>query len=699
MKLRTLGAVATLSALVAIQGCSSSDNATADSAATSAFDPEARFEDEHAFFDFPYPSDLRLSADGSPDVASFPDPGGVPILVGLKRGASQRKGFPVVPVGYFKLTAKPAPLDPETVLNGGVRAPLFLIDVDPTSPNRGDVFPVVGQTPNPDAYVPENLVAIAARPGIVLSPKRKYAFVVTRSLALEEENNKNGNRRELDPPAALSAMARGETPAGAKGAALRDSYAPLWETLDKVSVARTDVVAATVFTTGDVVADTSAIGTKVLATTQSDMTGFTFEAATSTDATPFCHVRASITLPQFQKGEAPFNTEGLFDFGADGTPIKQRDELISVSLALPKSAMPAGGYPLIVYYHGSGGVSREVIDGGDPPVAGTIATEHWPAAILSRRGFAVASAALPLSPERVKTAKAFDYVNVNNMIATRDTFRQGIIESRLFLSALERVRIPPSVIAACTTTTGSTGSTGPTLPVGEDAYRFRPAPHAQGQSMGAMYTNLISATDERIKLAVPTGAGGYWTYFILRTNKIPGAAGLLSLILKTTEKLTFLHPAVHIAETALEPIDPMVSAPRIGHDPLPGHPSRPVYVPVGKDDSYFPEAVFDAMAVAYRHPRVGDVMWPTMDQALSLVGVATPTAYPVKANAHALAAAGGATFTSAVVQYTNPGGGDGHAIYRRVDAVMHQYGCFHETFYKTGMAVVSSPAAIDAPCD
>ncbi len=642
-------------------------------AATVAFDPDAKLDAEGAFFDFPYPSDLRLTSDGTPDLASFPDPG-VPILAGLKLGATQRKGFPVVPVGYFKLTAKPLPRDPEAVVEGGAHAPLLLVDVDPSSPARGTTIPVVAHTPNADPYVPENLVAIAARPGIVLAPKRRYAFVVTRGVGLE-----SGGEPEVAP--ALAMLARGEVPAGAHGQAMRDLYAPLWETLDRIGVARAEVVGATVFTTGDVVADTNALGSKVLEQHRADVSGFELEASTSGEGSPFCHVRAAITLPQFQRGAPPFDTDGLFELGADGAPVKQRDETVGVSLAIPKEPMPAGGYPLVVYFHGSGGVSREVIDGGDKGEP----TDRWPAAILAQHHFAVVGAALPLSPERVPTAGAFDYVNIDNMVATRDTFRQGIVESRLFLSALERVRIPASVLAGCT---------GPILPAGEDAFHFAPAPHAQGQSMGAMYTNLVAASDERFKLAVPTGAGGYWTYFILRTTRIPGASGLLSLVLKTTEKLTFLHPAVHVAETALEPIDPMVSVPRLGHDPLPGHPARPVYVPAGKGDSYFPEAVFDAMAVAYRHPRVGDSVWPTMDQALSLVGIASPASYPVKANTQSST---GAPFTSVVVQYDSPGN-DGHAIYRKVDAVMHQYGCFHETFRSTGTAVVPAPSPLGAAC-
>ena len=674
MRLRAVLSVSAL-LLLAVSGPACSDDEKSGGApqATIAFDPNAKLDAEGAFFDFPYPSDLRLTTEGTPDLASFPDPG-VPILAGLKAGATQRKGFPVVPVGYFKLTAKPAPRDPEVVVDGGARAPLLLLDVDPASPARGTAVPVVAHTPNADPYVPENLIAIAARPGFILAPKRKYAFVVTRGVGLE-----SGGTPEA--PAILAALARGETPAGERGAAMRDLYAPLWETLDKLDIPRADVVGATVFTTGDVVADTNEVGTKVLAQHTADVSGYALEAETSGEGSPFCHVRATITLPQFQRGVAPFDTEGLFDIGPDGAPVKQRDEAIGVSLALPKEPMPAGGYPLVVYFHGSGGVSRQLIDGGDNNASG----DRWPANVLAKRHFAVAGAALPMSPERVPGAGDFDYVNVNNMVATRDTFRQGVIESRLFISALERVRIPASVVAACT---------GPTLPAGEDAFRFAPAPHAQGQSMGGMYTNLVTASDERIKLAVPTGAGGYWTYFILRTNTIPGVAGLLSLVMKTTEKLTFLHPAVHVAETALEPVDPMVSVPRIAHDPLPGHPSRSLYVPVGKADSYFPETVSDAMAIAYHHPRAGDSVWPTMDQALSLIGINAPLSYPVKTN---MQSSTGAPFTSVVVQYDNPGN-DGHQIYRKLEAVMHQYGCFHETFRTTGTAVVSAPAAVDAPC-
>jgi hypothetical protein len=654
--------------VVASASCSSSTDGASPPAVTSAFDPDAHFADDGAFFDFPWPSDLRLTADGAPDVTPFPNPG-VPILDGLKGGALQRKGFPVIPVGYFRFTAKPHERQPDAVVTDGS---ILLLDLE-----RGGSLPVVAHTPNPDPYVPENLLAVAPRQGIVLAPKRKYAFVVTRALGFDAGSGSTTGAASVTPtaPEGLAALARGEG-----DARLRDLYAPLWPRLDEVKVARTDVIAATVFTTGDVVAETAALGDAILARYQPALTDFTLAPETFPSV---CHVRARIVMPQFQRGTPIFPTEGLFDFGSDGVPIKQRDESVPVSITIPKQPMPAAGYPLVMYFHGSGGVSREFLDGDEPPDG-----SHWPGPVVGDLGFAMAGAALPISPERVPGAAEIDYVNVNNMIATRDTFRQGIVESRMLLSALLSAQIPASVLAACA---------GPTLPAGETTFHFDPAHvHAQGQSMGGMYTNLVAATEPRFQLAVPTGAGGFWAWFILETSSIPGASGLISVLLKTTEKLTFLHPALAVAETALEPIDPIASMPRLGKNPLPGHPARPIYEPVGLKDSYFPTDVYDAMALAYGHPRVGDEVWPTMRRAQALEGIDQPLTYPVKDD---LRSEDGRPYTGVVVQSAGDGVHDDHGIYRRVDGIVHQYGCFHSTFRDTGTAVVVAPSAIGSPCE
>ena len=64
--------------------------------------------------------------------------------------------------------------------------------------------------------------------------------------------------------------------------------------------------------------------------------------------------------------------------------------------------------------------------------------------------------------------------------------------------------------------------------------------------MGGMYTNMIGSTEPRIRAVVPTGAGGFWTYFILKTSLIPGADKKIALILQTQAALTFMHPVVQV---------------------------------------------------------------------------------------------------------------------------------------------------------
>jgi hypothetical protein len=460
---------------------------------------------------------------------------------------------------------------------------------------------------------------------------------------------------------------------------VKASLAPLWETLATIGVDKSTVAAATVFTTGDVVADTAALGDKVLAAHQPSITDLALEADATNARPSMCHLRGKIVMPQFQKGTPPFDSEGLFEIGEGGAPVKQRDETLNVSIAVPRTAMPPEGYPLTVYIHGSGGVSRQFVDGGGNDEGDGIST--WPGVVLTERGFAVAGTALPISPERVPGATDYAYINPDNLVALRDTFREGVLETRLLVSALEKLRIPASAVSGCSAETGE--------------IKFAPNVHLQGQSMGGMYTNLVAPTDPRIKVAVPTGGGGYLIYFLLQTSFVENVGGLLSVVLRTSERMSFLHPALHIGETAIEASDPLVSANRLAKRPLPGHPARYVYAPQGQGDSYFTTQVFDAMTLAYGSPRAGDEVWPSMREAQKLVGLDAVAPYPVKSN---LTSENGSQYTGVVVQYADPVF-DAHQIYRRLPAVQHQFGCFHQSFRKTGVAVLPAPAATrDAPC-
>lgn len=667
---------------------SASPTVVAATGTTAAFDLTADLTQGGQFYDFPYPSDLRLTEAGAPELRGFPNPHSVAVVDDLRGRAGDRTGFPVLPVAYFRFSAPLVKQDPEAVIPAAADAPVLLIDVDPASPERGALVPTVIDTPQADDYVPEHTLTVAARPGFVLQGRRKYAFVVMRDLG-------DADGKPLGVPPALASLRAGRSPGGALGAKAVDLYAPLWETLALIGVDTARVAAATVFTTADVVVDLYDLSESLRAAYHPQITGVHVDPDDG-DAHPrYCELAAEISYPQFQRGVPPFDKTvdgaGRFEYDAKGLPKKQRDETALVSISLPRGEMPAGGYPLAVYVHGSGGYHNQVIDRGRTLTPDGEPTKgEGPAFVLAAHGIAAAGSAMPVNPERLPGADDIAYLNLDNVGAFPDTFRQGAIEQRMFLTALLDLRLDKASVlgSACTDVT---------LPAGATSLRFDPGKLAiMGQSMGGMYTNVIGAVEPRYTAAVPTGAGGYWGYFILKTSLVPGAGALLQLLLKTDAELSFMHPAMHLLETAWEAAEPLVFMPRLARRPLAGHPARPIYEPVGKDDSYFPTVLYDAVVLAYGHPQAGEVVWPTMQEALALDDLDGLLDYPV---VNDLTSANGDKYTGVVVQYFGDGIYDPHAIYAQRDEVKYQYGCFLETYFATGTAKVLAPQALGTPCN
>ena len=685
--------------LLAFVACSSSHGASGPTGTTVLFDASADFTSSAHFFDFPWPSDLRLTPAGTPDLTGMANPTLSQVFAGLLQIAQERTGFPVVPVAWFDFTNDLSAQSPTDVIPADPSSPILLVDVDPSSSTPGKLFPTVAETIPQDGYVPDGILAVGPRPGIILEPKHQYAYVVMTSAT-------DVNGAPLGVATALH-QALTSTDMTDPVAKLYSVVAPA---LTTAGVDPTQVAAATVFTTGDVVADLSDLSSKVLAAYSVDVANAAVDPTVLDTNDRFCEIQAQVTYPQFQVGSPPYDTGGLFTFDSTGMPIKQGDQVAPITITLPKQAMPAGGFPLIVYFHGTGG--REHGDRGPRDVApgdghgellrrarrstrgtasrGATRPGQGPGWVMAARGFAMAASALPVNPQRWPAGQDSnlpEYLNINNVAATRDIFRQGVLEERLFFDALGRLTIDPSAVSACS---------GLSLPAGETAYHFRMDPlMAEGQSMGAMYANMISAVEPNIKAVVPTGSGGYWSYFILETQFFPNIKGDLGLLLGLRGNFSHLHPAMHVTQLALEPVDPIVFMPRLHREPLPGHPARPVYEPHGMGDSYFPTDVQDACAMSYGNRQAGSQVWPTMQPALQLEGLDGMLPYPVT---HDVTSSSGTPQTGVVVQYMGDGVYDPHAIYSQLDSVKYQYGCFFQTFLQTGTATVAPPADYSVPC-
>ena len=611
------------------------------------------FDRGGAFWDFPFPSDARLDANGAPDLAGFPNPRNVPILNSLLSLVPVRRGWPVMPTAYFRFTD---PFDAATldqVYEGG---PIYLADIDADSPERGYSFPVVMKKLVKDGYTPDYLLAVAPRPGIVLRAHTRYAYVIMKWFA-----------PRFEPPASFTHLASDLVPL----------YEPLWPIIEQFGYTRDDVLVATVFTTGDEIGRIRTRSESVRDRYDATIANIQLVGADTYDG--FCRLSADVTMPQFQRGTPPFD-DGGGDF--DDTPERVRDMTIPLTITLPKGAMPASGWPLYQFFHGSGGVSTGVVDLGPSPTSEDIPTPGLgPGYVVALRGIAAASSALPLNPERLVNATDYSYININNLAAFPYTFQQGVFEQRLLLDALLALRIPDAALAGCT---------GISSPAGE--HFFDPQKLvAGGQSMGGMYTNLVGAVEGRFGALVPTGAGGFWHLMILESNILPGARGLLATALGVDDtEISFVHPAMNVIGLAWESAEPIAAMARIARRPLDGLPARHVYEPVGKDDVYFPTMVYDAAALAYGNQQAGKLEWASMQDALRLEGLAGLVDLPAHGNRDGM--------TRIVVQFEGDGIIDPHFIYRQLETVKYQYSCFLASYLRDGVPTVPPPNSLSHPC-
>src|SRR5262249_14648102 len=144
-----------------------------------------------------------------------------------------------------------------------------------------------------------------------------------------------------------------------------------------------------------------------------------------------------------------------------------------------------------------------------------------------------------------------------------------------------------------------------------------------------------------------------------------------------------------------EPADAVVYMPRVARMPLDGHPARAIYEPAGKDDEYFQTPIYDAMALAYGHKEAGEIVWPSMQDALALEGLNGIVSYPISQD---LTSSNGKPYTGAVIQSAGDGAADPHYIFQQLDAVKYQYGCFFASYLKTGVATIPAPAPLGTPC-
>ena len=533
------------------------------------------------FYDRGFPSDLARTPDGRPDVSNFPM-GNTPTVASWKQVALRESpGFhPMMPI-YLRFTEDPPrdalvpPLPPEAYTVK--EAPIQIVDVDAASSEYGTRFPLSWDfRDRRDAYRPNGLLQILPR-GKVLKEATTYAAFVTRDVVNDPEY-----QAAITPNPVLEALLAGRDPRTVEAAITpemalnaRNVFAPLAEFLAREGLSPTDVLAATVWTTGSLSAPLDRLIRKI---SRWDAPVPSFPLVHLEERPHFYVLHGTWTAPGFQKGNFPYVTpldDGRIRYTADGSPIVQYQREADFVLTIPKKTMPEKGFPLLVYNHGTDGRADQVLTRGVTTENGPT-EEGNPAELAAREGWATSGMAGHMGAEHQDQKPFLDAFgdllpglslniaayNFLNPQAMRDNFFQMVAERVLFRKLANRLEIDPALCP-------ETRTDGRPIVFDSDLQVV------MGQSLGSMTAGAMAASSPHgYQGQVGTGAGSYGLELVFHLAMLKNQApigGLLSPLFFFTGKDDItgdpFHPVWALSKVAIGDADHAVSASRWTRSP------------------------------------------------------------------------------------------------------------------------------------
>jgi len=349
----------------------------------------------------------------------------------------------------------------------------------------------------------------------------------------------------------------------------------------------------------------------------------------------FDELHALVTLPIFQQGTAPYFDPadgGDLDVSG-GVPRLIRSEAVCMALTIPKNAtMPAGGWPLVIYAHGTGGSFRSgvtdlgarlasVPDSGGAmvhmAVLGIDQVEHGP-----RRG------ASTQSPNNL-------FYNFANPAAARGNPLQGAADQLSLLRFARGLDLPKEQ-----------SPSGNAIKFGSIVF--------WGHSQGATEVSTSIPYATSVAGVLLSGQGASLIDSLLGKKSPVNVAAAVPIVLQDAAVGRF-HPVLSLLQNDLDVADPQNHALAMAAAPPQGLASRHVFQVFGQGDTFAPPAtelayVFAAQLAVAQPP--ASVKTPTKD--LTDLG---PRPVPLAGNLNV----GGAAITAVVREYA-PGNFDGHFV-------------------------------------
>ena len=554
-------------------------------------------EEDGDFFRLPIPNDVRLNGT-TIDLGGFPTPGegviGFDIVQRYVDAVeAERDGWGSYQGVFFRFSGR---LDTDSFDDD-----IFFVDLQ--SGNTMGLF--WSYTTGRNKYMCNNRIIVKRPTGAALEPGAYVAYM-TDGITDEDGN-------AVVRPDDLGALLGSSMPSDSALAPHWSKYAPFRQYLSDNMIDPATVLNASLFTVGTPRSLVEQMQPIVDATPPSDggwtlCDGAAASPCPDVDGPRACgavdpdyhELHTMVSLPVFQQGTAPYldEADGGDIMQSGGAPQVVRNEQVCLTLTIPKATMPAGGWPTVVFAHGTGGHYRSHLENGS---AATLAQ-----GVEDGQGNTVRAATIGIDQVQHATRRGGSdmspqdlYFNFSNPAAAVGNPQQGAAD-QMALLAWSR-----------TVSEDAMGPTGEVFDLSPTAIAFWG--HSQGASAGALavpYGNWAGA--------VFTGQGASLKDALVTKTSPVNIAGVLPWVLQDFSSEGTLphganHAVVNLLQHFIDPGDPVTYGRLLTITPPAMLEAKHAFMVYGHADTFTPDTVQTTYALS-----------AALDVAASDASVSTP---------------------------------------------------------------------------
>ncbi|MGE0398911.1 MAG: hypothetical protein AB7T06_19535 [Kofleriaceae bacterium] len=595
------------------------------------------------FYDLPFPNDLRRHPDSNTlDLSEFPT--NSLIVDKFREAAEQLDGF-ALNAGMFSRFDNA--LDPTSLPDpaGSLTkdASVYVVDVDPDSPERGQRTPIVVTfRPTGNETIGINNLVVRPYPGFPLREGTTYALVITTRV-----RGVNGEALQVAPR--FAELASDSMTSEQPLVWARSQYQPLFDWLDEAGDdSRSDVASAAVFTTQHATFIAGALRAAIFNIVPPD--AFDVMSPDPPKGGRFRTITGNYLAPNFQAGDPPYTNapDGRIEVNSDGRAVITRMESMRFMLTVPTTPMPATGWPICIYAHGTGGSWASFVGDGT-------------ADLLAREGIAVISTDQVLhGPRNPGGDPEISFFNFGNVYTARDNALQGFADAWSQLRLVQNAQL-------------DAGGTTHTF----DANKVFFFGHSQGGNTGPGFV----AYEPSVKGAILSGTAGVLYQNLLHKTKPLDIPGLVEQFARDNP-MDEDNPSLALVQMWVERADSVNYAPLMVREPATvegvQNAPRAIFQTEGFTDLYSPNVGIEAFATALG----ADIVETTAAKEIlgvTLRGRGIKPA-PITNNVN--------NTTAVLGQYNQRPGSDGHFVVFDIPAAQQHAAKFLGTLASTGQATV-----------